>query len=436
MDVRICIPDMHDYLKIEKNGSEWIVEGVDRWIYRNYFASVDGLNASFIILPSIGTLIDNVTTLYSDCIGSLQSNESDLIFGPLVVPVFARNITHTLVDGMTRMGIVSGYDSTARDRRTTHVMEMVMGFDAQLWLIIVATLMVFGILFAIGLTMPTVTWPIFGRNRIEPLSLKDQVKWIMRTASRKNVLAKTLRTFFSVIIKQHGNVPELPDKRSIVTIFFWLDLFIFFASFYLTGLIKTDMVVVELPYVVDSYAEVLNVIHERRPIWAAVTNDVDEFRDAKPGSNARKIYEYAEKMGINDSLQGSEQTESLRIGHAGLDLKITYLAQEFWARGFPKAICCLSRSMNIKTHIFPLLRFDEEAPFHLKGNIQNHLITGSKVSNRINHRMQAVFEAGMHDAAYRMTNFLESGFDPDDLKKNFSSIQLCMSNVVAMEETP
>ena len=104
-----------------------------------------GINYTVVREPGYGTMIDKETQQYGGCIGSMQKNESDfmLIVEMLTIPVVGPNLTHTVVDGFGRMGIVSAYNKTnIDDGSRTQVLDMVFSFSPGLWILLTFSIIV------------------------------------------------------------------------------------------------------------------------------------------------------------------------------------------------------------------------------------------------------------------------------------------------------
>ena len=84
-----------------------------------------------------------------------------------------------------------------------------------------------------------------------------------------------------------------------------LTLTTFYATFYLTAMIKTDMVVFKRPETIESLTQLLH--SDRHALWAELLDDSDSFRFADPKSTQGKLWSKACKRGLNESIIGTNQ---------------------------------------------------------------------------------------------------------------------------------
>jgi hypothetical protein len=214
-------------------------------------------------------------------------------------------------------------------------------------------------------------------------------------------------------------------------VFLLMDLFLFYCIFYLTSLIKTDMVVVKPPVLIQSYQDILD--SGVRPLWFAIADDAKEFHQAKQGSLEKRIWQQAEGMGLNDSLVQSSFKNiiphAMRI--AGMK-EVLLVPQQMGQQIFTCNACAFSRSKGIMTDVNSLYRSDPETREKLSANIENHLFVKSEASNHVNHRNQLIFEADLLSASRRFFDF-SSILQLDGLDRLYHTIMECCSEVVAID---
>jgi hypothetical protein len=133
--VRVCLLIFDESFKVDANNR---ITGAVANVVSGSLSIVMGLNYTFIRKSSDGVLIDAGKKMYDGCIGSMQRNESDVMYSWNQYPFDAPNLTQK-VDGSGRIGILSGYRQVKiSERNATDVMDMMEAFTADVWLIHVA----------------------------------------------------------------------------------------------------------------------------------------------------------------------------------------------------------------------------------------------------------------------------------------------------------
>ena len=135
MAIRMCLPDLELAFKI--SGSKLV--GPFSKLGDLIIDRFHGLNYS-LMATTTGNMIDTDSMLYDGCIGSIQRNESDIMFGFLAIPVMGPNLTHTVIDGSDKMAIFSAYkqvnESDSSAQSYTDVFDMVYAFSSGLWILL------------------------------------------------------------------------------------------------------------------------------------------------------------------------------------------------------------------------------------------------------------------------------------------------------------
>lgn len=362
-----------------------------------------GLNYSLRYESSIGILQGHDSLEYSGCIGSLQRNETDILLTPLWydVPVRGPGLKQGVVDGFERVGILSAYNRTRLDSGTrTHVLDMVYGFSPGLWLLTLVTLAVLSLLLQTSLRT----------RRI-----------------RKYRSKKTMFALIASLLKQHSSsVPLIPSIGCIRTFYFLMTLFGFLIGFYLTSLIKTEMVVVQPPVTVESYDEIIE--SGRRPSWVSLLTDVNQFKEAKGGTKEAKIWDMAVRMGVNNSMvESSLMSVLMHVSDIARLKEVALLKHQIVYGNMLRTACAFSRSKDYISNANPLFMFDESSKERLLGHVYNkHL--DKRTTDHMNARRQLMFESGLRDTSFRFVDF--TGILGNDLYDKHTSIEECFSNVI------
>ena len=114
--IRICNPKYDDIYQFHPDGR---VTGAIAPFFEVLLDTVRGLNVSFDQTSSSGVQVDPVNRIYDGCIGSIQKNESDIMFfGFLTYPVMGPNLTNKIVCASEKLGVMSGYNSNTPHKPT------------------------------------------------------------------------------------------------------------------------------------------------------------------------------------------------------------------------------------------------------------------------------------------------------------------------------
>ena len=234
--IRLCLPRFDALYGVEErlldDGSKnYRVKGVIESPLQLFFDSFAGLNVSWIQSGSVGRLKVVEDRRFDGCIGSLQANESEETV-PLFTsyPIDGPNLTTGSVAGVERLGLLSAYD-TRTDYKETQALDMVSSFDHSLWFTIFA---VFAILAIVLMIARLITRP----HKLKRSRVNQET-------------GRAITTLVACLLHQFSSVPSGPEIRSkrktivavVSTMVTLITLVCFFVTFYLTSMIKTDMVV-------------------------------------------------------------------------------------------------------------------------------------------------------------------------------------------------
>jgi hypothetical protein len=401
------------------------VSGPLREMWRILNESVRGLNASHTSRDVVGRIMDTETLEYSGCIGSMQRNETDVVFEPLIIPIIAPNITNTVVDGYEKIGFVSAYNQSdaTRDSQTagTDVLDMMAEFPFDLWIVILISAAFLIILMAGAIRM-RLTGGLLLTDRI----FVQRSRQVVKVASGLDHSVKAL-----VACAFHQASPTPYRTSSYRLAYFCMSLFSFFVGMYLTSLIKTDMVTVKRPVTVESYQEILD--SGRMPAWLEILQDTHDFEHAEKGSLEAKIWDRAVKNGIENSVvKSSVESIISSVIEVAKFQKVIIVERLMGEWIVPYNGCAFSRTKGFMPYMNALYRHDPSARETLQGNVQNHLFPEG-ASRHVNNRKQLIFEAGLMPKATKISD-LASVLQLEGIEKHYRSIMSCCSNEVLIDQ--
>ena len=391
MEARVCLMMFETMFQYR----EFHVTGVLAVTLNLLLQQLRGINYTVVREPAYGTMTDVKTQQYDGCIGSLQKNESDfmLTVGLVTFPVVGPNLTHTVVDGLERMGIISAYNKTNPDDGSrTQVLDMVFSFSSGLWI-----LLAFSIIFLFMLLHAAAAVRREGLYAKYALHLWTTRRMLVSAErKRRRRTSKSGWIVVACILKQHSSCGSCHvNFRPISILYTMITLLCFFAGFYLTSMIKTDMVIVKPPKTVTTYDEVIEA--GRRPAWLRDLTEKSQFEHAAAGSKEKRIWDIAVSKGLSKSLVLSTLGSMIDHASAGGNLtEVFFFYRQLGGKFIPYLTCAYSRANKFLAHVNVLYRHDPSAAELLRGNIDNHLAP-SQASKKRNKRIQWTFEAGLLD---------------------------------------
>lgn len=287
--------------------------------------------------------------------------------------------------------------------KKTHVLDMVFAFSTNVWLTLLA-------LYIIKLSL-------LSASLIFLFKKKTAKKAMM-------AISKSSKMLMACIMKQYSTCRLKSRKAGIRFLFLTASLLSFYAGYYLTSMIKTEMVVIKPPYTIESYAELID--SGRRPIWLNVHGSQYEFEHGIAGSEQRKIWEIALRMGIKDSLVSPTLQAVLPHAMAIAGLEQVLIIRSLFGSEALHHACAYSQTTGFRRDIYPIYRYDKSATETLRGIVMNDRLASS-VKRRINRKVNLIMQSDLLDASFRF-------FDMSELysgaERKFRAINLCCANVI------
>ena len=415
--LRTCVPEVTMLLQVSPDGS---ASGPLGPSFRLMLDQVRGFNVSFTWKDVVGSVTNKSSDHYDGCLGSLQSNQSDLLIGGFVnLPVPGGNLTRGAVDGFDRIGILSGYKRPDVGSGT-QVLDMMLAFSWRLWLLVAGSFAILALL--VHLLLSLRAGKPLRRRKHSPLFNSRFSK------SRQKQLSSLL---LSSLLKQESSQPQLPPRHSVRTALLSLTILSFYTSYYLTSMIKTQMVVVQPPVTIESYRDLL--ASDRRPAWVGLLTDSSSFRYAKPESLEGKVWQKALDMDLSKSMIPVTMTDTLAHGSAMANLQEVLLVQRFIGeRLLPRAACAVARVTGSWLEYNTLFRFDPTSREKLRINVRSSFLPRS-VSRRIDRRIAIRFAAGLEAGVLQSLDLSSAlAITQSARERHHSSIEECASNVISI----
>ena len=402
--LRICVPAHDAVLHVNQDGSSF-TGAISKIIVHVLDTFRGPFNRSVVKETSFGKLIDDQTMAYDGCLGSMQRNASDVMVCFQTMPFKGANLTPATVYGSQQMSILSGYKTVTREEDSvpTHVLDMFLAMSAETWFLLIVLLTALLMLMSARLRMT-------GRGRKES----------------RRVAVKAL---VACLLKQLSSA-SLPQETSVSMIFTIMLQLTFYSGFFLTSMIKTEVVVVHPPVTVKSYQELVDL--GRRPLWLEPMPDRLVFQESSSGSMEQAIWRKANDMGLNESLITADMSSALTKLLDAANCKSVLLTMKATADTVARVVCMVSRfAQSYETMKPPIATDPEFATDRLVVNVHNHLLHNT-IARHIHRQRQRVFQADLIMSSFRFFDYRLLVWDTLSLKSSKASAAVddCCNNVV------
>ena len=408
--VRVCMVPVSRILEIKKSGSA--ITGAAAPLVQLLLETTSGLNVSYALEERIGNLIDGSSSRYDGCIGSLQSNDSDTLLPGLTrFPTFGPNLRNGVVITADRLGTLSAYKQidASKDYIRTDVMEMFAALSPAVWVLVVAVYL------AAFLYMLTAAKALFRK----------------RKPSTRHILLRATQVLLACLLRQYSSLPSRFMRRTSMTaILFVACVAAFLIIFYLTSMIKTDMVVYKLPETIQSFVELLS--SGRQPAWIEFLGDTNNFRFALSDSMKGRLWSRAVQMSKQYSMLGANPASLMEHAMRIAKLQEALVLHENKAKIFLRFACAYARTQSIMMETNGLFRRESDEGDDMASLLTNYL-TKPAVVHIISHRAQRLSQAHLLEAAIERIELADNlGIrHPESV---FTQIQSCASGMITLVE--
>lgn len=349
--VRVCLlyaPRVFD-LRPGKQTSAQVSSPLYNSILQRAASKQFNITYVFPEVNRMGALIDRDTMQYDGCLGSLQRNESDVAtiapvdgwYGPSVQPWLPVWSDYTLIGSVY-------WDVDPSQNQWTRVMDFLDAFKLDCWLLTCSSLFVL-------CSMILVSMLLHKKRSCKvadpPTVPQGQTSERVLQPCHRKMISRTFMMLISCVLKQHTNSGPL-KTRSIAVLYTVMALLCFYAGYFLTSMIKTEMVVLDRPVTYDSYQDLLD--NDTIPLWVDGLDDQRTFRDAAKGTPERQLWDRAVERGINKSLVSadimSDVPALLKLAKALHDRKVVGLTSSALTQIMISNLCWINHGSRMFPH--------------------------------------------------------------------------------------
>ena len=360
-EVRVCVVPMPGILDLRPSDER----GTDMPLFHDLAVqlfSFKDANVSWIQETEVGRLDkEGKGRAFTGCIGSLQGNRSDVAFTFPQQDDYGDNVSlwstyrsdSPVIGSAFRMhGSFYGVPDAAE--RATHVLDFLNAYSVEHWIATTCLLVVLMLLLTVAGLLVTLR-----RRRRFRRSKKTE-----RLARKQSRSACVLVT--ACLVNQHSACGPAASRYSFSSSFLYslTTCLTFFTGYFLTSMIKTEMVVIDPPATYNTFQDILDA--DARPMWLSEMDDARFFRDARPGSVERAIWDQALERGIERSILrlkdfGTNALAAVPIMRAVANRSAVGLSNRFVTQLVTWNACTASRAMNLCPWLGALNRRDPTA---------------------------------------------------------------------------
>ena len=367
-------------------------------------------NASLMSSNKLGDR-DSETMMFDGCLGRLQRNASDVALSLVPFPFPGKGLLHGTTASASKIVMWSAYNNTAVPS-DIDVMDAFNSFTDQLWVLTF-------------LTTAILTVVIFFIFRFKFLSLPESKAKggpLFRLTKRqrtRSCMNQALIIITANILKQHTSYSfrgKLLRRRIIL---FLIAVFSFLIMFYLSSMIKTEMVVQKRPGTISTCEELL-AKPNTKPLWAENSNDYRDFMNAKRNTAEKRIWERAIKFGIDSCFLKSDADvkKNMRLINSQ---EAVWLGPINSISVMVTKACAFHHASGLYPDVNMWYRSDENAPDKLNVMMFSAALRPDSVE-KFNRIIQSQFE---HHLLNKALKRLESSFSAHI---GIKSVRDCLAN--------
>ena len=318
MTLRLCVAKFDMLIEVQ--------DGKVRGAFQPFFDSMYGhankffTNISLQTADSLGS--EGEAGEMDGCLGMLQRNESDVHVPAVDFPVLGPGLDHGYPLTPSKIMMLSTYNSKIEQSKA-EVLDAVRSFTVPLWILVLVTSLIFSV---------HIMKCYRGiRTRYWKLEYLQQGRKRLARQRFHQALSLSYKVLVGNMVKQHSSYSSerLASPGRFLLLMFAI--FSFLILFFLTSLIKTEMLVQKRPVTISSYEDLLNR-PTLRPIWARVLTDHWLFQNADRSSPEGRVWQGAVKLGLDESFLDRDTIAKimLDVSHQRSVFLLFQLPHEFY----------------------------------------------------------------------------------------------------------
>lgn len=410
--IRICVPKVDNLINMKstENPEPLINRLIHAWINMR-----PQLNVTWISSNTPGTLRDPATNSYDGCIGSMQRNESDFLPIMTVYDDLGSNVRTWVTMFADTAMIGSMYTKKSLSHgKATRVLDFLDAYSFTLWMLTGLLMLILSLFFLFDIR-------IWKRMKMKKLM------------GCRTAVTKTLDMALGCVLKQHSICANIKLRPMTTGIYLLMNLLGFYTGYFLTSMIKTDMIALDPPATYDTYQDLID--NDTIPLWLDEFSTHSSFEFAEVGSNERKIWDRAIERGLNHSMVSAQKVMASDPGilidklFLVADRRAAFLARLVSMTVTVTNTCGLLRQNNLRPGVNGYYRTDPTAQEQLRV-MPGSLLTDERVRRHVSSAINRKAEMGI-----LLTEIWQPfSYVVASPTGHVVEVEECISNVVVMPE--
>lgn len=277
---RLCVAEMANSVIWDHDARSFMKTHTPVYkTFQMYFQNIIGRETNWTMLT---TLRDTT------CLEEIQANNTDIVVATVHFPLNPNltNVRQTQVGGEYNMAINSFYDTNVGSGEKVDIIEsLVKSFPIEIWGLIIVLLSITGVL----MVVTNVLKPSLAKRH----TFACKAEMMRHRKKLKKKMMFEIRQTFDMLLKgllnKDGSLSDPQSRKhqpwSRVSFCF----FMFWTTFFFISMIKTELVTVRNPEMINNYADILSKA-DIMPMFVGAGIDHLTFAKASKDTDAGKIW--------------------------------------------------------------------------------------------------------------------------------------------------
>jgi hypothetical protein len=252
--------------------------------YPNGFSTEESLqivkfaHRDVFILPNTSQIVYRGNTV-DECLQQIKDNKTDILPNLVQLNVFAPHVRFFTITDQSEYEIMSSYDPAKAAPDRPEVMDVCFMWESSVLISTILFMMMF--------------WSFFRSHSHIVRGFKQFIaEQKYKCECRFKQPASVIRILIEVILNRYdsADMSRASRKSLAYRLMFTALLFLsFYLHFYFSSYIKTELVTLEKPFLIDSFETALTA-PQRKPMWLTYDAGWKNFRDAPKDSVMHKLW--------------------------------------------------------------------------------------------------------------------------------------------------
>lgn len=410
--ITVCSPAVFPYL-MEIHGNKFF--GTYGVLINEYIEVISKIFNATVKLEEekdgIGDRINN-SDFYNGCLGKMQSGQADIIASGMNYPLDVVNVSQGLIFLDEKTSFVGAFERPVANKPADFA-RSVYAFDWSVYLLIVVYLIMFTIFFRIRRIVIIRLFASCSRAKRWNNCQREKARKALLKKIKNQIKSPTLCDVIRHYIRSNFMQPGSIYSRVLVIT---IGSFSFITFACLNSRLNTELVIPTKVNIYDTYDQIMQA--GVRPMFLKGTSYFQDFKNAKDGFQAKKLWHWAEEKFGSNQLLVEFNTAKFQSYAAQVVLgeSLVFIG-EFLGKNSKMVLCDLldrenaDSLLNIKRfgrHVKDIqlyIRSDRSARSLIKSMIIGNRVTNSKGQMELIRKIFSMaFEKGLIQAVLQKVN--------------------------------